>query len=111
MRKRNIENAMQIMEDDQKIVKKTRGVTLRRQSNKEVKGQAAPSNEPKMLLSINDLAQIMNLSERTVWKKVTKDPLFPKPVRVLSRNKRWLRSDVYDWLQTLSSGAGESCPA
>jgi predicted DNA-binding transcriptional regulator AlpA len=49
-----------------------------------------------MLISAAELAGLMNVSERTLWRLLSADKV-PKPVR-FGRNTRWRLAEVRDWI-------------
>jgi len=51
---------------------------------------------PKLLLNVKEVAQLIGLSERTVWKLSSCGEL-PAPVRV-GRSVRWLRTSLEEFL-------------
>ena len=55
-----------------------------------------------MLISAADLACLMNVSERTLWRLLSAGKV-PQPVRI-GRSTRWRMAEVRDWID-------RGCPA
>lgn len=60
--------------------------------------KANPTNLERLALSVSELAELLGISQRHVWKLVARGVL--RPVR-LGRSVRFLRSDVLAVLETL----------
>ncbi|MDE2507821.1 MAG: helix-turn-helix domain-containing protein [Planctomycetota bacterium] len=58
--------------------------------------------EIKTLLNADEVAAMLNISERTLWRLLSAGKV-PKPVR-FGRSTRWRLSDVREWIE-------EGCPA
>ena len=58
--------------------------------------------ETKTLLSADEVAAMLNISERTLWRLLSAGKV-PEPVR-FGRSTRWRLSDVREWIE-------EGCPA
>lgn len=54
------------------------------------------------LLTADDVAALLNVSERTLWRLLSAGKV-PKPVRI-GRSTRWRAEDVREWVQ-------KGCPA
>jgi predicted DNA-binding transcriptional regulator AlpA len=53
-----------------------------------------------VLLTVDEIANLIGLSRRHVTDKITKRPDFPRPViNVSSHTKRWALTDVKRWAQ------------
>ncbi len=52
--------------------------------------------QPSILLSADDLAHLLCLSKRSVWRFHSADKL-PKPIR-LGRSVRWRRDEIEKWI-------------
>ncbi|PSL09978.1 AlpA family transcriptional regulator [Marinobacterium halophilum] len=50
------------------------------------------------MLKINELEQLISISESTIYKLVKKG-LFPEQVRISTRCVRWRLSEVQEWMQ------------
>ena len=55
-----------------------------------------PDTAPQ-LITAEELAKLMQVSERTLWRLLSSGKL-PKPVRI-GRNTRWRVDQVSDWIQ------------
>jgi excisionase family DNA binding protein len=53
------------------------------------------------LLNVNDVAVVLSISKRTVWRLLSSGEL-PAPVSI-GRCKRWLASDVDAYVSTLKT--------
>lgn len=51
------------------------------------------SKEPPRLLRVQEVARMLALSVREVWRRVDSGQL-PKPVRLGGRIRRWLREEI-----------------
>lgn len=60
----------------------------------------------KLLLSAADVAQMMSMSERTVWKLVKSKDL-PPPLKIKGRLTRWHRSAILRYVRRLVDSAEE----
>jgi excisionase family DNA binding protein len=50
-----------------------------------------------MLIAADELAQLMGVSERTLWRLLSAGKV-PKPVRI-GRNTRWRLFEIKDWIE------------
>ncbi len=55
-----------------------------------------------LLISVTQVSEILNISERTVWRLVSAGKFF-KP-RYLGRCAKWHRKEIEDWVES-------GCPA
>jgi predicted DNA-binding transcriptional regulator AlpA len=54
-----------------------------------------------MMLTQNDVAELLKVTRRTVLNIRHRDPSFPSPVKLGKRNSlRWLRAEIDEWLLT-----------
>jgi excisionase family DNA binding protein len=58
--------------------------------------------ETKTLLNADEVAAMLGISERTLWRLLSAGKV-PEPVR-FGRSTRWRLADVKDWIE-------EGCPA
>ena len=56
------------------------------------------SPEAPILVRVEDVAAMMNLSARTIWRRVA-DGSFPAPVKY-GAQQRWRRSDVVAYIES-----------
>lgn len=54
-------------------------------------------------LNVHELAEMLNLSERTIWRLVSSN-VIPKPLHV-GKNARWAPSVVETWVRQLKGQA------
>src|SRR5262245_37008098 len=59
---------------------------------------SALCHEPDRLLSSEDVAGLLQVSHRTLWRLV-KAGRFPQPVRLNRKFVRWRRSDYEAWME------------
>jgi excisionase family DNA binding protein len=52
------------------------------------------------LISINQVAAMLNASVRHVWRMIANNE-FPSPVKVGKKNRRWVLSEVKDYLDSM----------
>jgi predicted DNA-binding transcriptional regulator AlpA len=65
-----------------------------------VSGQRWKRDAVKDLISITQIAEILNMSQAYVRDRVVRRPDFPRPSLVLSqKTKRWARDDVEAWVR------------
>ena len=62
-------------------------------------GRSAPSQDMEPLMSVNDIAQLLNLGRTAVYQLV-RESHFPKPYAINSRCLRWDRLEIESWLLT-----------
>lgn len=56
-------------------------------------------NRQTVLLNINDIQDLTGYkSKQSIYNIMEKDN-FPKPINIGSRSKRWIASEVEDWIQ------------
>jgi excisionase family DNA binding protein len=60
------------------------------------------TSETKTLLNADEVAAMLGISERTLWRLLSAGKV-PKPVR-FGRSTRWRLADVNEWIE-------EGCPA
>lgn len=63
---------------------------------------AGPVPPDRLLLSVQDVARLCGIGERTVWTLTAKRD-FPQPVKI-NGSTRWHRSDVEKWISDLKAG-------
>ncbi len=51
-----------------------------------------------LLINAEQVSQILNISERTLWRLVSGGKL-PQPVRI-GRSARWRVQDIHDWIES-----------
>ena len=51
-----------------------------------------------LLINAEQVANILNISERTLWRLVSGGKV-PQPVRI-GRSARWRVQDIYDWIES-----------
>lgn len=49
--------------------------------------------EPRSLLSVAEVAEILSISTREVWRRADAGGL-PRPIRLGARTRRWLRPEI-----------------
>lgn len=54
------------------------------------------------LLNVKDLAKLLSMSVRTVW-RLRSAGCLPKPIRI-GRSVRWDRADIERWVDELKGG-------
>lgn len=65
-------------------------------------GQPKPHDEAARLdalLTATDVARLLCVATRTVWRLRDGDATFPRPVRVGTRCLRWLRCEVENYIE------------
>ena len=70
------------------------------------------TDRDEQMLTDRDVAQLLQVSRKTVHRLTEEDPDFPRPVKV-GRQDRWTFGDIRDWqkLQKLKAKAAASvCP-
>jgi len=60
-------------------------------------GRSAPSQDMNPLMSVNEIAQLLNLGRTAVYQLV-REPHFPKPYAINARCLRWERIEIDAWL-------------
>ena len=60
-------------------------------------GRSAPSQDMNPLMSVNDIAQLLNLGRTAVYQLV-REAHFPKPYAINARCLRWERLEIDAWL-------------
>ena len=60
----------------------------------------------RLLYSTGTLVRVVSLSRATIWRKV-QDGKFPKPVRIGTRNIRWKKADIDNWIAELPVSNGD----
>jgi excisionase family DNA binding protein len=55
------------------------------------------TNSVPVLINAEELARIMDVSERTLWRLLSGGKL-PRPVRI-GRNTRWRLAEVMEWIE------------
>jgi prophage regulatory protein len=60
---------------------------------------------PEMLLSVKDVAELLSISRRSVWRYVKRGKL-PRPLYLSRRLLRWRASDVQRYLDSLPQQNG-----
>ena len=60
----------------------------------------------QLMLSDKEVVAMLGLGVSTIWKK-TNDPSsgFPKPFHLTDRARRWRKTDIVDWVKSLSHRA------
>ncbi|MCH7753444.1 MAG: helix-turn-helix domain-containing protein [Planctomycetes bacterium] len=51
------------------------------------------------LLTADDVAELLNISLRTIRRYCSQQMMIPEPVRVGPRNVRWRPQDIEDWIE------------
>ncbi len=64
-------------------------------------GDNMQSNENKNLMTKAETCEYLNLSDSTIY-RLRRDNVFPKPLQLGSRNLRWKRKDIDNWLESIS---------
>lgn len=58
------------------------------------------ASTPRALLSTVDIATLTGFPYNgSTFQSMVKDPTFPRPVMVGSRERRWFSEDVFRWLE------------
>jgi len=69
--------------------------------NESERGPKSVDNQEKtnrpILLSVQDLARVLAISVRSVWRRDSAGQI-PRPVRI-GRSVRWLYEEIIDWVQ------------
>ncbi len=55
-------------------------------------------SDDRLLIGVNDVARILSLGVRTVWRLTARGEL-PQPVTIGGRLKRWERAAIETWVQ------------
>ncbi|MHB8863461.1 MAG: helix-turn-helix transcriptional regulator [Pirellulaceae bacterium] len=76
---------------------KRRRLMLRSSTQTNDKSTTQPENSKPLLISAPELAKILGISARSVWRLLSAGKL-PAPVR-LGGAVRWRRSDVLAWIE------------
>jgi predicted DNA-binding transcriptional regulator AlpA len=63
----------------------------------------APSESTGRLLTVRQVADLLAVHPRTVWRLAASDEQFPKPVRVGEGSTRWRASEVTAYVDSLAS--------
>ena len=56
------------------------------------------------LLTDRQVADALAISRALVWKLLREDETFPRPIQLGVRAKRWLASEITEWLSTRKRG-------
>ena len=59
-----------------------------------------------MLQTVDQVAEKLTVSRATVWRYVSTDPAFPKPLKLSRGCSRWRADEVDQWLETRPREAG-----
>lgn len=82
--------------------------TPSRQISKHAPHLAQPitaADNPDALLQIRTVAALIGGGKSTVYSRVSKDPTFPRPIRLGTRCTRFRAGDVIAWLKAQAAGA------
>lgn len=61
------------------------------------KSQAAAEHAAPRLIAVSEVATMLGVSVRTVWRLASSGAL-PPPLRLSGQLRRWRESDVADWI-------------
>lgn len=67
-------------------------------------GRSAPSLNMTQLVSVNEIAEMLNLG-RTATYQLVREPHFPRPYAINSRCLRWEKLEVDAWLLSRKESA------
>ena len=70
-------------------------------------GRSAPSQDMNPLMSVNDIAQLLNLGGTAVYQLV-REAHFPKPYAINARCLRWERIEIDAWLLSRKESSNQS---
>lgn len=65
--------------------------------------QGGPPTTPSLVMNIDELGQLLRVSVRTIWRKVSTGEL-PAPIAI-GRSKRWSRAAISEWVKRQSDRA------
>jgi excisionase family DNA binding protein len=68
-----------------------------------VQAQPAPVAPPKPVLTLAEVADLLQIAPRTV-QRMAADGEFPAPIRLGSTRPRWRRAEIDTWLQRRAAG-------
>ncbi len=60
---------------------------------------STPTSEGKLLLTVDEVAELLGVSRRSVW-RLSSGPDLPSPVK-LGRSARWRRADIMAYVEDL----------
>ena len=61
------------------------------------------SSEESVLLKVNEVAKMLNISRSTLWALRKNSPDFPKPIKILGECQRFKRSDILHYIEQLNA--------
>ncbi len=80
--------------------------TRRQPRDRPTSGVAGESVPVEPLMTARDVAAVLAVGERTIWRMTSRAKAgagrFPKPVRLTPKTVRWRRRDVQEYLEDLS---------
>ncbi len=56
----------------------------------------------KLLLQVDDIAQMLSIHPKTLYALIKKDETFPKPISFGPRMRRWKPEDIKSWIENKS---------
>jgi prophage regulatory protein len=56
------------------------------------------------IISLNELAQLLNKSKVTIWRYWAKEKILPAPIQINGRCLGWKQSVITDWLDSQIQG-------
>lgn len=56
--------------------------------------------DERLLLQVNDIAEMLSVHPKTMYAYIKKDSSFPKPISLGPRMRRWRREDISNWIAT-----------
>ena len=54
----------------------------------------------KLLLQVNDIAELISVHPKTMYAMIQNDDTFPKPISFGPRMNRWKREGIMKWVDT-----------
>lgn len=63
-----------------------------------------PGVQHRRMLNAEEVAHLFGTSSRWVWRRLSTDPAFPRPVRPSSRVTRWYADEIDGYLEDLRNG-------
>jgi predicted DNA-binding transcriptional regulator AlpA len=88
-----------------------RAIAIRGSARATQQKPAPPQNgraEERELLTVADVARMLAIGERSVWRKA-QDGRLPPPIKV-GGSTRWAKTSIRDWIEHLANNADNRLP-